>query len=255
MVSFIILEYKSLNEVENCISNIQEMCGNLDYEIIVSSNSQYPKDQQNEVESKLKSARFVFNEKNGGFSYGMNRGMEIAKGDYMIICNSDVKIASDLLVMVDYMQNNPDVGVVGPRIEDEPGNVQDSCRDYVSFPALLKRQIKRIFTRKDVIPQKNFDYDKIQNVDWVIGAFLMIRSSIYREIGGFDENNYFMYAEDVDLCLRVRKKGYRICYFPKFIVKFKGTRKARTSFKFAKIFLQSHFKLWQKYGFFCLKKS
>ena len=255
MVSFIILEYHSLDEVETCISHIKEMCSDIDYEIIVSSNSLYPKDQQEDIARKLNGAKCVFNEKNGGFSYGMNRGMEQAEGSYMIICNSDVKIASELNMMIDYMQNNPDVGVIGPRIEDEQGNVQDSCREYVSVPAFIKRQMKRFFTRKDVICQSGIDYNEIQNVDWVIGAFFMLRTKVYKEIGGFDEKNYFMYAEDIDFCLRIRNKGYKVCYFPKFIVKFKGTRKARTSFKYARIFLNSHFKLWRKYGFFSLKKS
>ena len=117
----------------------------------------------------------------------------------------------------------------------------------MTLPRFIWRQIKRIFLRKDSVLQPHFDYSKIQTVDWLIGAFILVSRTAYKATGGLN-SNFFMYAEDIDWCTRIRECGYEIVYFPKVQIKYKGSRSARNSSKYAKIFLKSHIGYWRKYG-------
>jgi GT2 family glycosyltransferase len=249
-VSIVIIEYNSLEEIDICIQNLRNIFNTASYEIIISSNSGYNDVQQKSVKIKYPYAQWVFNKKNGGFAYGMNRGLEIAKGEYLIILNSDVKIKTGINEMIDFLKMHREVGAVAPKIFDSEGVLQDSCRSYMNVVSFLGRNIKRLLTRKNIDYNKHFDYEKTQNVDWVIGSFIMVKSEIYKLTNGLDES-YFLYVEDMDWCTRIREKGFEIVYFPAATIEYVGSRAARSSMKYAKIFLKSLFIYWKKFGFFC----
>ncbi len=88
-------------------------------------------------------------------------------------------------------------------------------------------------------------YNKIQTVDWIIGAFIMVSRKAYEATGGLDDN-FFMYTEDLDWCTRIRQQGFEIVYYPFTRITYKGTRRARNSFKYARIFIESHLILCAK---------
>lgn len=246
-ISIIIVEYFSLDDIKECINHILQY-PNYEIETIVSSNSQYSTLQQQAILEEYSSCKWCFNEKNGGFAYAMNRGLSIATGDYLVIINPDCKIRQGLDKMIDFMRIHPEIGAIAPQIKDENGNIQDSCRPYVSMPSFIYRQIKRIITKKESILNNGFEYNQIQTVDWIIGAFIMVSRKAYELTDGLSED-YFMYAEDLDWCTRIRKEGLEIVYYPHATIQYKGTRSARKSKKYAKIFLKSHFTYWKKFGF------
>lgn len=248
MVSFVIVEYNSIDAIIKCVKAI-DVSVLSDYEIIISSNSMYDIDHQLEYTSLLPRCKWVFNVYNGGFGYGMNRGMEKATGDYIVVMNPDCVILSKFDDIISFLRKYPIVGALGPQLVDEYDIIQDSCRPYVSLPRFIYRQLSRLFKHKDVITNNDIDYSKVQTVDWIIGAFIVVPSEIYRITSGFNEK-YFMYAEDLDWCTRIRKAGYEVVYYPKFKVRYKGTRSARSSVKYAKIFIRSHIKYWKSFGFF-----
>lgn len=248
-ISIVIIEYNSLNNIKDCVDKILSKCKSVKYEIIVSSNSCYDKQIQLEILKNFSNCKWVFNPKNGGFAYGMNQGLSIATGRYLAISNPDTILKTDLNEMLDFMNRHEEIGAIAPQIVDNQGVIQDSCRPYVSFYSYVARQFKRIFTRQSLIYEKNFDYNKIQTVDWVIGAFIMVRKEVYIRTNGLDEK-YFMYNEDLDWCTRIRSIGYEIVYFPPTIVEYKGSRAARSSLKYAAIFLKSITKFWLNFGFF-----
>lgn len=252
LVSFITLEYKSILEVRDCVNAIHDGCEGIQHEVIISSNSLYTKEEQDEARKVIDNARWVFNERNGGFAYGMNKGLAQAEGDFLVICNSKTKILEGINSLLDYMRSHEEIGAIGPQLIDEDGNIQDSCRQYVTVQDFIGRQLKRVFLRKEVVKSPHIDYHEIQYVDWIIGAFIIMRKDVYRQTKGFDED-FFMYAEDLDLGIRINQLGYKVCYFPMAKVQYKGTRRARHSIKYALIFLQSHFLLWRKHGFFSYK--
>lgn len=219
------------------------------YEIIISSNSCYNQQQQDEIDQASTNIIWLFNRHNGGFAYAMNEGLKIAKGDYLVIMNSDCNLISDLDNMIAFMNSHPEVGAIAPQMRDEEGNIQDTARPYVSVPRYIWRQIKRVLGRKVTILDNAIDYTKIQTVDWVIGAFIMVSRQAYIATGGLDER-YFMYAEDLDWCTRIRQQGFEVVYYPKVIITYKGSRRARNNSKYARIFIDSHIKYWKKFGFF-----
>ena len=248
-ISVVIIEYNSINEIKRCIPAIEKSCENINFEIIVSSNSTYDKETQKKILKRFPDIRWSFNKINGGFAYGMNRGLKLAKGRYLTIANPDTTIVEGFRKMIDFMDSHRNIGAIAPQIKDEEGNIQDSCRDYVSIQELVSRQFKRIFIKTESVLNNRFDYTKIQTVDWVIGAFIMVSREAYEAAGGLDES-FFMYCEDLDWCTRIRKTGFEVVYFPKMQITYKGSRSARNMNKYTKIFIKSHFIYWDRFGFF-----
>lgn len=247
-ISAIVVEYHSIDEIGRAINSLRSI-KDLEIEIIVSSNSGYGEKERKELEKRYEGVHWIFNDRNGGFGYGMNRGLRVASGDYMVIMNPDCKIKWGLGRMVAFMEEHPEIGAAGPRIQNRDGKVQDSAREYVTPWRFFKRQIQRIRTGQEIILEKGRDYSKVQTVDWVIGAFIIVSRKAYELAGGLNED-YFMYAEDMDWCIRIREQGMEIAYFPQETVEYVGTRSARKSKAFAKIFIKSHLKFWKKNGFF-----
>ena len=199
LLSIIIVEYKSLNDIKKCISSIQKKIAVINKEIIISSNSEYAKVEQEKITKLYPHCKWVFNSKNGGFAYAMNRGLKAAKGDYLIIMNPDCVINYGIEDMLNFLKAHPSIGAIAPQIIDFDGNIQDTCRPYVSFNSFIYRQIVRIIFNREVILNKKTDYNLTQTTDWIIGAFIMLTRKAYELTNGLSEE-YFMYAEDLDLC-------------------------------------------------------
>lgn len=246
-ISVVVVEYHSLDEILHCVKAFKRYIPAI--EIIVSSNSMYSISQQRELVVKYDECKWSFNEKNGGFAYAMNEGLKMATGDYLIISNPDCLVQSGIMEMADFLVKHPEVGAIAPQLVDGDGNIQDSCREYITPFNFIGRQIRRIFRKEDSIRDNNIDYNKVQTVDWVIGAFIMVTRAVYEKTHGLS-SDYFMYVEDMDWCTRIRRCGYEIVYCPKSQVVYKGSRKARSSFKYAVIFFKSLMIYWRKFGFF-----
>lgn len=243
MISLIVLEYKNLSEIDSFLSSLNvNVCG--DIEIIISSNSLYDKNKQESIVSEYPFVIWCFNSHNGGFAYGMNEGLKIAKGDVLMIMNSDVKVKSSLKPMIDYLQDYPEVGIIVPKIVDDEGIIQDSLRHYITPWGFVMRHLDSILHKRKLNVK---DFHEPISVDWVIGAFMMCRRDFYEKVGGLSDD-YFMYCEDMDWCKRAHLAGYDVIYYPHTVIEYKGTRAARRSWKYTKIFLKSLFTYWKKYG-------
>lgn len=245
-LSIIIVEYHSIDEIRNSILSIVsnvEGC-----EIIVSSNSCYTEEERARIPFIADNVKWVFNSRNGGFAYAMNEGLKVAKGDFLVIMNPDCVLTSGIVGMLDFMKKHPEVGAIAPQMKDADGNIQDTARPYVSLPRFVKRQAIRVVGKKVSILNPEMDYTRVQTVDWIIGAFIMVSRKAYETTGGLDDR-YFMYAEDLDWCTRIRQKGFEIVYYPRITIIYKGTRRARSRMKYAVIFLKSHFIYWCTFGF------
>jgi GT2 family glycosyltransferase len=240
-ISFIIVEYFSIDDINECVASISERIS-LDYEILISSNSLYSKEKQYILLKEYPLCKWIFNSKNGGFAYAMNCGLKNANGDVLVIMNPDVRINSSLELMIDYLCTN-NIGIIAPKIINRTGICQDSYRNFITPLNFITRNLKRIlrFNSCDILKQITSPL----TVDWVIGAFMMMTKEIYKEINGFDEN-YFLYCEDMDICRRVSENGYDVVYFPDAEVVYEGTRSARKSSKYAFIFMRSLIHYWKK---------
>lgn len=243
-VSLVIVEYFSIEDIIGCASSFFCCDDFFECEIIISSNSQYDRAIQQQLEVKYPIFKWLFNQCNGGFAYAMNRGLEVATGDILVILNPDVRVRYGLNKMINYFDNHSTIGIVAPQIINSSGIIQDSCRCFITPYRFLKRHCQRFLL-------KNRFYTvpiKPKSVDWVIGAFMMMSRVSYRKVGGLDEG-YFLYCEDMDLCARMYQNGYEVVYYPEAIIEYEGTRSARKSFKYARVFLVSLFRFWRKFGF------
>ncbi len=242
-LSFIVIEYHSLPEIRtSCASIRNSIPFELEYEIIISSNSTYPMEEQKCIQTSSQGEKWVFNARNGGFAYAMNEGLKVATGDILIVMNPDVKIKSGLLGMINYLVSDASIGLIAPRIVSSKGVVQDSYRDFITPIRFIKRHFARLLHGED-----KHDTDRVLRVDWVIGAFMAMTRNSYKAVDGFDDG-YFLYCEDMDLCKRMHQCGYSVVYYPDATIEYEGTRSARHSWKYARIFLKSLFRYWKKFG-------
>jgi hypothetical protein len=255
-VSFVIIEYHSVPDVLTCAESIKVACSSIPFEIIVSSNSTYPEEKKADLLSRYPALTWVFNPANGGFAYGMNAGLHQSKGRIIVITNPDVRINNDNLTQAfRCLESNSDIGVIGPKIVDDKGLLQDTCRPFMTPLKFLSRIPQRLFRKKDVLLDSCFDYASTQSVDWVIGAFMIVRREAFEKVGGLDEG-YFLYVEDMDWCKRFWDQGYKVVYFPDLEVEYKGDRKststlfARKNFnKYAYYHFKSYLRFLYKHGF------
>lgn len=243
MISIVIIEYNSLNEIERFINSLIGKLGD-EYELIVSSNSLYSQEEQSRIMSQFPFAQWIFNKRNGGFAYGMNEGLKVSKGDVLVVMNPDVKFKTSLNSMVDYLNSHEEIGLIAPKIIDEKGIIQDSLRHFITPWGFVMRHMDRLL-HGSKLNVKDF-IDPVRG-EWVIGAFMMCRRDFYEKVGSLCDD-YFMYCEDMDWCKRAHLAGYDVVYYPGVTIEYKGTRSARKSWKYSKIFMKSLFTYWRKFG-------
>ncbi len=224
-ISFITVNYRTSDLVDRLISSIRKFPPPCTHEIIVIDNDS----QDNSVEHIKKShpdVTLIPLEKNIGFGCGNNRGAEISSGRILVLINPDCEISEESFASgVEYLDRNPDVGILGLKIFTHEGVLEQSARGFPDpSTGLFGRstflgKIAQKFGKagKGGVAGKNLmvdpDATEPYDVDWVSGALMMIRRECWDAIGGFDED-YFMYWEDADLCYRAKKAGLRTVYFP-----------------------------------------
>jgi GT2 family glycosyltransferase len=164
--------------------------------------------------------RLVRNAENVGFGKACNQAAALMEGnDAYLILNPDVEVDPDTVeALWTHMHSNSKVGIIGPRLTYPDGTVQDS---YRRFPRPLDQLIKRTPLRKARFLRDRVrgylmwdkDKDRTEDVDWLVGACLLVRAETWQAVGGFDER-FFLFYEDVDLCRRTWRCGYRVVYHP-----------------------------------------
>jgi len=221
-LSIIILNYNHKNLLKNCLKSLKEADIKLDYEIIITDNNSNDGSQEFLPQLKIEnpSIKIILNKKNIGYAQANNQAIKLAKGKYVLILNPDVVVLPNAIEqLVEYLEKNEKVGIVGPQLLNPDKTVQNSC---YHFPKLITPAVRRTFLGKLPGFKKelarylmlDFDHQQIREVDWLIGACLMIRKDVLKEVGYFDER-YFLYFEDVDFAKKVWQAGYKVVYFPK----------------------------------------
>jgi GT2 family glycosyltransferase len=200
--------------LEACLRSVFESRG-VTFDVHVVDNGS--KDGSPEmVAREFPAVRLVRNSSNRGFAAATNIAIGQAAGRYVLLLNPDTAIQPDTLAaMVAFMDAHPEAGICGPRITFPDGRFQ-SCG--YRFPTLLSevRQSKNVdrLTRALVGPERPLVVESSPfEVDWVDGACLLIRRDVIAQIGALDEQ-YFLYAEELDWCFRARKAGWRIYALP-----------------------------------------
>ncbi len=185
------------------------------YEILVIDNNS----TNREIElmpSKFANVKFIFRNENDGFGAGCNYGFSFATGRYVCLVNPDIILNDNVLLnFFNYMNENADVICCSCLQIDNEGKLSNS---YDNFPGLASefRETFSIGQRKhlkSLLEKKEIAENKIFEVDYHIGAFLFLKREDYAVINGFDER-FFLYSEDIDFGLRLRKLGKKVVCIP-----------------------------------------
>jgi len=219
-VSIIILSWNTEKLLKQCVESILNNCkserrNKVVAEIIVIDNGSTDGSVKYLRDLELKKYRnielkIILNEKNLGFGAGNNQGMKAASGQYFLLLNSDTIVKNQAwLKMAEFMDRNPKVGVIGCRLLNPDSSWQPSC-GY--FPNLAVAFLM-LFAEHWLGSLVRFSPKKPKEVDWVMGAAMMIRPKVIEKAGLMDEG-IFMYMDEVEWCWRIKKAGWKIMFWP-----------------------------------------
>jgi GT2 family glycosyltransferase len=216
-LSIVIVNWNAGQYLLDAISSINLFHQGLTLEIFVVDNASTDNSvQQLEKIDNLNCDIFIIrNSDNLGFAAACNLGAQRAKGDFLLFLNPDAALFSNTLPTVFEFMNqiaNSDVGICGVQLVDSVGNVSRSCTRFPTTLGLVWHAIgvDRLFPRLGHF-MSEWDHGQTREVDHVIGAFFLIRHSLFLKLHGFDER-YFVYLEDLDLSCRAHKLGWRSIY-------------------------------------------
>jgi GT2 family glycosyltransferase len=170
------------------------------------------------IKKEFSQVILIENKENRGFGKANNQGLATARGEYLMFLNTDVKVLNGAInTLVDYLDKNSSVMMVGPRLLNADMSFQHACRRNLpntlnSFFHLFG--LVKIFKHNEIInsyKQFTADPEVTGPVEAISGAAMLFRRQVYEEIGGFDER-FFMYGEDLDFCKRIFDKGWGVVY-------------------------------------------
>ena len=186
-------------------------------EIIVADNGST--DNSLEVLAKeFPSVKTIVLDTNYGFAEGYNKAIEQVDSEYVVLLNSDVEVTEGWLSpLLDYMTAHPEVAAVQPKIRAwrerdrfEHAGAAGGYLSWLGYPYCRGRRFGRV-------EQDHGQYDTIAEIDWTTGACMCVRTSVYKECGGLDAA-FFAHQEEIDLCWRMRNKGWKLACIPQSVV-------------------------------------
>ncbi len=253
-LSIIIVNYNVKEFLENLLNSIVPATVGIETEIFVIDNASSD-GSKDIIEQKFPHVKCVWNRENLGFAKANNIGLKMATGKNILLLNPDTILNENTLkVMISFMDNHAEVGMAGCKILNPDGTLQLACRrgfpgPWTSFCKVSG--LSNLFPQSRLFARYNLTYrDENQSyeVDAISGSFMMIRKEVYDAIGGLDED-FFMYGEDLDLCYRVQKAGYKVYYVHETqIIHFKGESTKRSSvndtanfYNAMRLFVRKHF--------------
>ena len=208
-LSVVILNYNVRYFLELCLKSVEGAIADMDAEIIVVDNNS-PDDSCNMVKELFPNVNLIQNKHNSGFSMGNNIGVAHAKGEYLCILNPDTVVAEDTFTKIlEFADAVEDIGIIGCRLIDGSGQYLAESKRNVPTPLV---SFKKIFGLSGSYYANDLKENAVGKVAILVGAFMIMKKSIYDAVGGFDED-YFMYGEDIDLSYKVLKAGYKNQYF------------------------------------------
>ncbi|MFO7807588.1 MAG: glycosyltransferase family 2 protein [Candidatus Moraniibacteriota bacterium] len=238
-ISIIIINYQSQELLKKCIKSINENLEELKAEIIIVNNDSKKIVLDKEPNRKTLSIEIIESGTNLGFAKACNSGAKKARGKFILFLNPDAFLTNNsLLEAINYLEKNPDTGALGGKIiENKTGAPQP-------WTSGKKTSLNKILFKNTIA--KPWKKNRVTKVDWVSGTALLTPKETFFQIGGFDEN-FFMYFEDQDYCLRVKNIGKKVVFHPEFqITHYNGKswsdkkKQKKQYFRSQQIFFKKH---------------
>ncbi len=241
-LSIIIVNYNVKEFLQNLLHSIDKALQNLSSEIIVVDNASDDGSVEL-IKSKFPSVKLIENKTNLGFGKANNQALKIAEGKYLLLINPDAIVSEDTFTkMIEFLEGQKDAGLAGCKILNPDGSLQLACRR--SFPGPWTSFCKvtglsNLFPNSKMFARYNLTYlneNQTYEVDAISGSFMLLKREVYEKLGGFDEQ-FFMYGEDLDLCYRIQKAGFKVFYVHTTqVIHYKGESTKRSSMDETKIF-------------------
>lgn len=243
LVSVIIVNYNVKYFLELCLHSVSSGLKSIEHEIIVVDN--HSKDDSCAfINTNFPEIKLIVNKENVGFSKANNQAFELSTGKYVLFLNPDTVLPEDFFsLMIAFMEKHANIGALGPRIIDGKGNFSpDGKKSFPSFSVAFFKTtgINQIFKDSAYFNKYyavHVGEHETAEVDVLSGCCMFTRRDAVKKAGGAFDEDYFMYCEDVDLCYRLQKSGYKNYYYPlTTIIHYKGESTKKGSLSYVKIF-------------------
>jgi len=230
-LSVIILTWNSREFLCACLSSLYTSLRILDYEIIVVDNGS----QDGTVETirqDFPEVNLIKNNFNRGVAPARNQALQVARGEFILLLDVDTVVGNSAVdTLMQFLEENPTVGLVAPKLVYPNGQLQYSCRKFPTVWTKVLRRIPQKLAERLLSDElyQGWNYDSVREVDYVIGACQLIRRKVFEEVGYLDERMFYG-PEDVDYCLRLRMVGWKVAYNPKATIIHKEQRVTKSRF-------------------------
>jgi hypothetical protein len=222
-LGIVVVNYNVRDLLRDCLASVYDSRGDFTFEVCVVDNDSTD-GSAGMVAAEWPQVRLIRAD-NSGYAAGNNLGLRAfgfgggsPEARYALLLNPDTLVAPRVLAdLVAFMESRPQAGVLGPRLVREDGSLDKACRRGFPTPTVAFYRLSglsRLFPRSPRFGRYNVTYlspDVTTEVDAVVGACMLIRGQVLSEVGLLDEQ-YFMYAEDLDLCYRAKQRGWQVWY-------------------------------------------
>ena len=213
----VILNYNTRDYLSKFLPGLIASCEGLDAEVVVADNASHDGSVAL-MQSQFPEVRLIQLDRNYGFTGGYNRALAQVEADFFVLINSDIEVPKDWLKpLVEWMDSHPSCGACGPKL------ISYHQRDTFEYAGAAGGQLDKYgypFCRGRILQKVEKDmgqYDLPANVFWCSGACLLVRASLWRELGGLDER-FFAHMEEIDLCWRMQLRGWKVTMVPQSYV-------------------------------------
>ena len=235
-LSIVVLSYNTKDLLKNCLKSLEKVRNEVEFEVIVPDNGSTDGSPEM-VEKEFPWVKKVIKiGKNLGFASGNNKARYFINGVYVLFLNPDAQVHTNTLFKtIKYLDSHADVGALGCKIVLPNGQLDKDARRSFITPWIglthIYLKLDRIFPKSKLFAKYWYGYispNEEHEVDSLQGAFLLTRKRVLDQVGWFDED-YFLNAEDIDLCWKIKEKGWKIIYYPEVsITHIKGAAKGKT---------------------------
>ena len=219
-LSIIIINYNTFTLTCNCIQSIYDKLVDVDYEIVLVDNASIECDPYL-FKQKFPTINLVVSPTNSGFTGGNNLGIDNAKGEYLLLLNSDTELINNApKICLDYLLQHKEVGMVSCQLLYPDGKIQYNCRRFrtISWELLEIFPFYKLMLkpkREALMLHHYFDHQTEMDCDWVWGAYMLFPKSIIQQLPTKKlSDDFFMYCEDTLWCWDFKQLGYKIHFLP-----------------------------------------
>lgn len=212
-LSIVIANWNAGDLLLRCVESLQDGGRTFSAELIVVDNAS--SDGSASLLRRREGVRLIANAENVGFARACNQGLRTSRGRYALLLNPDTRVVPGALeALVAFMDAHPEAGAAGPALLNPDGSLQPSGGEFPSLRQLLAiHPIVAGLLPAPEHPLRRRDFSEVAEVDEVSGACMIVRRAAIDEVGLLDEN-FFLYFEDLDWCLRLKRAGWRVYHLP-----------------------------------------